>query len=413
MESEENHIKPEEQLSVDIEQPAEPSLEHGLEDDHEPKTFEGPESTLNEGGVSDDFPEQTDSPTEELRDEKEFTANDVPDDGEEVVQDPSTSVGEEDGPDVETTDLGQQAEESTEVVEKESDIYIENPESDSNKHEGIEVDEPEVEEPVESVEDDDDDFGSFDEASFEEFQEPEPIENDQSVMFGSAVMNDAVLFGERLEDVLESVLPKKAPETSNQDTTPDLLTEGGSEKLKTFSTLPRLNPPNWTRLKMRHGLLVSLGVPINLDELSSTHVPPTSKPTSRRRSTTENDIQWGDFIIPEFESLNISADRKDELMALTLSILSKIEDNNLNNTTQQFLSLCSEEVVDEKYREMQENYAQLVELSSIWQAQIQELRNSQEMFESVVQNMVGYRQKLQRNEILESLSKSKRGKRVF
>lgn len=364
------------------------------------------EATLEE--VSNDVSQKTESYLEKTNSIKEVEAENASFDDDRTNQDEDMSSSKE-IKETGATDEDSLEEKNKEVLEESSVDHI----AEATNEDDSEVQETEGVIDVEEVDEEDDDFGSFDEASFEEFQAPEPTENDQSIMFSSAVMNDAALFGERLEEMLDLLLPKNIPDSSDHSTTTDLLTEGGSERLKTFSTLPRLNPPNWTRLKMRHGLLVSLGVPINLDELSSTHLPPVSKPSSRRRSTTEDDIQWGDFKIPELESLNISDDRKNELMTHTLTILSKIEDSNLNNTTEQFLQQCSEEVVDEKYREMQDNYAQLVELSSVWQAQIQELRNSQEMFESVVQNMVGYRQKLQRNEILESLSKSKRGKRVF
>lgn len=258
--------------------------------------------------------------------------------------------------------------------------------------------------------DEDDDFGSFDEASIEEVLEPEP-ETELDAAFSSAVLHDFTQFKKNLDDLLDQIIPSADQEAKPLSS--ELLTEKASEKLKMFSALPRLNPPNWTRLKMRHGLLVSLGIPINLDELESSHNVPASKPTSKRRSITELDIQWGDFVVPEIETLSLSADRQQELMSQTLNILLRIEDDNLTNTTEQFLQLSAEAVVDEKLLQMQNNYSQLVELSSVWQAQLKELRNSQEMFESVVQDMVGYRQKLQRNEILESISKSKRGKRVF
>lgn len=265
----------------------------------------------------------------------------------------------------------------------------------------------EVEE--DGFDEDDDDFGSFDEASFEEVLEPEP-ELELDAAFSSAVLADFVQFNKNLDELLDKIIPPIDNELGTGSG--DLLTERASEKLKMFSTLPRLNPPNWTRLKMRHGLLVSLGVPINLDELDS-HIVPASKPYSKRRSITELDIKWGEFVVPDIETLSLSVDRQQELMTQTLPILSKIENDNLTNTTEQFLQLSAMAIVDEKLLQMQRNYSQLVELSSVWQAQLKELKNSQEMFESVVQDMVGYRQKLQRNEILESISKNKRGKRVF
>ena len=117
-------------------------------------------------------------------------------------------------------------------------------------------------------------------------------------------------------------------------------------------------------------------------------------------------------MVPDIASLLLSPDLQLELMANTVDILSRIEGDNLTNTTELFLQQCSEDMIDEKIRQMRANCALLVELSSVWQAQLKELRNSQEAFESVVQNMIGYRQKLQRNEIMQNI-RGKAGKRIF
>lgn len=261
--------------------------------------------------------------------------------------------------------------------------------------------------------DDDDDFGSFDEASFEEYQAPE-TPNQTSVEFSSAVLSDPEQFRLHLDESLGLAIAQTAPcpDIGSPVVAAELLTEKARATLETFSMLPRLNPPNWTRLKMRHELLVSLGVPINLDELDTTHATPSSKLLSRRRSITEQNIQWGEFVVPDIASLLLSPDLQLELMANTVDILSRIEGDNLTNTTELFLQQCSEDMIDEKIRQMRANCALLVELSSVWQAQLKELRNSQEAFESVVQNMIGYRQKLQRNEIMQNI-RGKAGKRIF
>lgn len=290
--------------------------------------------------------------------------------------------------------------------EEESKVYEGESEVEKHRHDKEQVEEGEGEEPEQ--EEDDDDFGSFDEASLQEYQAPEQIK--LTGEFSGAILNDPAKFSERLEKVLDHIFSSK--ETAAEiEKNSQLLTTNAAEYIQSFSTLPRLNPPNWTRLKTRHGLLLALGVPINLDELES-QVATSSRPLSKRRSFTENDINWGDFEVPDLDLLDISSEKKLELLADTLTILSKIEDDNLTNTTEQFLLLSLQDVVDRKLRQLQGNHALLVELSSVWQAQIKELRSSQELFESVVQNMVGYRQKLQRNKILENI-KTKKGKRVF
>lgn len=270
------------------------------------------------------------------------------------------------------------------------------------------------------TEEEDDDFGSFDEASFEEFQAPEPeIKQEKATVtklqFTSTTLSNLEQFQAKLDELLDSIFPEADLETNGSNST--LLTPQASEKLATLSRPPRLNPPNWIKLKIRHNLLIKLGVPINLDELESPNsvsITNNIHSHNRRRSVNEQDIDFGDFDIPEFELLNISSDQKQELLHKTNQLLSKIEEDNLNNTSQIFLESSLEESLDAKLAQLRENFKQLIELSSVWQDQMKELRNSQEIYESVVQNMVGYSQKLQRNEFIEHLKKKgKKGKRTF
>lgn len=250
----------------------------------------------------------------------------------------------------------------------------------------------------------DDDFGSFDEASFDEYQEPETAE------FDLAVFQNPQLFDERLDQLMERVLPQQE---KPRDTLATLLSEGASSHLTTLLKTPRLHPPNWTRLKIRRSLLINLGVPINLDELVEFLAKSTPATHARRRSISEKDIDWSQFDIPELADLHISGDRKQELMSKTAEILSRIDADNLNNTSELFLQTLSEEALTAKLQLMRDNYSRLVELSSVWRDETADLRKNQEIYEAVVQSMVGYSQKLQRNELLENLGKTKRGKRTF
>lgn len=259
---------------------------------------------------------------------------------------------------------------------------------------------------------DDDDFGSFDEASFEEFQVPETTDALDKLW---TLSNNPDAIDDELEKVLNLVVPE-AETTESKPEYPELV----SDKSLLFSIIsksPRLKPPNWIKLKIRHSLLIKLGVPINLDELDAPSLlaKVQNNARDRSRSISVQDIDWSHFEIPEFSTLNVSNEKKQELMSSTQQTLSRIEEDILNNTSELFLQNSSDSSLDAKLKQMRDNYAQLIELSSVWQDQIRELQNSQEIYESVVQNLVGYSQKLQRNEILESLSKgkSKKGKRTF
>lgn len=256
----------------------------------------------------------------------------------------------------------------------------------------------------------DDDFGSFDDASIEELEAaaPHPKEGE----FSSLVFQNPELFDQKLQTVMDSVFPQADTYVITES---QLLSESAAKHLEIFSRTPRLHPPNWTKLKTRHSLLIRLGVPINLDELESGTSglgPKSAVGHTRKRSVSEHDIDWSNFDIPEFASLQISGETKEELLGKSGEVLSEIEEHNLNNTSRPFLETSSGSSLDAKLQQMKDNHKRLIELSSVWQEQIRELRNSQEIYESVVQNMVGYSQKLRRNEILEHL-KLKKGKRAF
>lgn len=268
-------------------------------------------------------------------------------------------------------------------------------------------------------EEDEDDFGSFDEASFEEYQAPEQEESYQEppmTTLSQLDFQNPEQFLSKVDELLATIF-QVFPDTKSTPTT--LLNAEASEKLDILSRTPRLNPPNWIKLKIRHNLLIMLGVPINLDELDSTNSVSISNTANishnRRKSINEQDIHWENFSIPEVETFNLTPEQKQELLNKTGETLSKIEEDNLSNTSQLFLESSLESALDTKLAQMKSNYEQLIRLSAVWQDQMKELRNSQEVYESVVQNMVGYSQKLQRNEIIEQLQKTKgkKGKRTF
>lgn len=269
-----------------------------------------------------------------------------------------------------------------------------------------------------AVPEEDDEFGSFDEASFDEFQGEESTEpqEPQSSTFSSAVFQSEALIDQRVEETLDKIfhIPEHQEQTANEE----ILRDGAAEQFAVLSKIPHLLPPNWLRLNIRHKLLLNLGIPINLDEMEKggvaqmSHLAPHQH--QRKKSISEHDIDWSGFNVPEIESLNLDEEKKKNLMAQTKSLLDAVEEFNLQNTSQLFLETSSDEALDEKLSKMKENHRQLLELSAIWQGQIRELKNSQEMYELVVQNMVGYSQRLRREEILESLNRKKlKGKRSF
>ncbi|KAK6457724.1 uncharacterized protein RJT20DRAFT_26028 [Scheffersomyces xylosifermentans] len=347
---------------------------------------------------------------------------------------------------------------------------------------------PAADEKEQEDDDDDDDFGSFDEASFEDFEEPTIEEvtdtttlnnknfaevtsdgvtedskssisqaNNNLVSFHEEVFNDNELFHKKLEALFSTVFPELDAVDDNYgqihdnevDTDLNSTTKNTSTKANTIlserssviftqlSTMPHLSPPNWTRSKIRHNLLISLGVPINLDEMTksgasgvsagtgtsvdSNHLSVDSANSSigkrtlssgRRKSISAADISWDGFDIPDFETLGITADAKNELLLNTSEILSRIETDNLSNSSERFLldEHTSEDLLSGKLEQFQKNYNSLIQLASVWNNNLSELTKDFEIYESVVQNYIGYSQKLRRDEILENLKRVKSSK---
>ncbi|KAI5909781.1 hypothetical protein K4G61_g3469 [Candida parapsilosis] len=303
-----------------------------------------------------------------------------------------------------------------------------------------------------------DDFGDFDE--FETVNEETTIQRSQpntDPAFPDSCFSNKIEFESRLSKLLsklfitnEGSATARATSTSSFESPTDTTVDKPTESLlndrsrtiyKQISTMPYLHPPNWIRSDIRHNLLIKLGIPINLDELnannpgittttsmhqgtntslntihSSTdtnpqnHLSVPSQPQrSRKKSISEQDINWSDFTIPEFDSLKLTNDQLHQILSSTNGTISKIEYDLMENTSRQFLhDVKSDDVLDAKLTQLSNNHQELLKLSSIWQHQLHELRKDYEIYEQVVQSCIGYSQKLRREEILENLKKMRK-----
>jgi len=264
---------------------------------------------------------------------------------------------------------------------------------------------------------DEDDFGDFD--NFNSQQQPQPQFNEADlVRFDEVVLSNDEMFGQNLSKAMGTVF-SQIPPKDNWDST-ILLSDRSQQVYTEISRIPKLKPPNWVKLKIRHNLLLILGIPINLDDLNDgrldqhIEIDMNKDETHRKLDLQPEDIDWNGFNLPKFEDLKISKDQKALLLQATNEILSRIETDNMNNSSKSFLE-HNDERVDEKLKEFQNNYNELIQLGSLWNDQLRELQKDFEIYESVVQSTIGYSQKLKRDEIFEDLkklSKSKQKKKV-
>ena len=264
------------------------------------------------------------------------------------------------------------------------------------------------------------DFGSFDDTSFNEPEQQEPQISKNLIRFDDELFENRKEFTVQLDKLMDSIF-SESPKSRTDEGSPDSLLKGRSlEIFSELSTLPHLKPPNWIKLNIRHNLLIKLGIPINLDEIAqeapslkktsvSSHLEVLPGKTTRKKSISSSDINWDGFEVPDIEKLNLSNDSRAQLLDTTPEILSRIETDILNNSSKQFLQdSSSEDALSKKLEQYQSDYQQLLTLSSVWNTHLAELTNNFEIYESVVQNFIGYSQKLRRDEILDNLKKVKK-----
>ncbi|CAH6720060.1 hypothetical protein CLIB1444_03S03510 [[Candida] jaroonii] len=256
-------------------------------------------------------------------------------------------------------------------------------------------------------EEDDDDFGSFDDGEHVTDFTSQDVDIDSVIKFQN--IDD---FDGNLTTAIDKLFDLTIPEGDKQQEG-QLLDERSGQIYQQLSKLPHLKPNNWLKSRIRHNLLIKLGIPVNLDEIvddkrDTLAIPKTHQ---RRKSINEEDIIW-EVEIPDLEQLNISNDEKDELINKTNEILSKIETDNLNNSSQSFMQQENEEELKNKLLQLRENHQQLIKVSSVWNHEFKECKKNFEIYESVVQTFIGYSQKLERDALLNNIkhlkSKSKK-----
>lgn len=251
---------------------------------------------------------------------------------------------------------------------------------------------------TESASDSESDFGSF--GSFDQ------DENDQDSFAPTTPTIDYTDPKERetvIKRSLEAMfdLPVHPPSPKNEnDLFKELLSDRSSELYSRLSDIPHLRPPNWTRLVVRHRLLVNLGIPVNLDEISTA---PASQELAgeRRKSVNAAEIDWNGLDIPDYNALHLDAGTRSHHIENTLALIDRIEAENMENSSLQYLETALVENLKAKLHQYQNNASQLRTSASVWRNELSVLQNDFEIYESVVQNLIGHSQRLRRDELLQ------------
>ncbi|CCE72778.1 Piso0_000372 [Millerozyma farinosa CBS 7064] len=260
------------------------------------------------------------------------------------------------------------------------------------------------------------DFGSFDNVSVERLDYSTtdttnvlsggPLDNNTDA--SNEFLKSSELFMEKISKILDEQFTATT-ENSSEDSRVDFhhLLDKGGQSIEEFSRIPKLSPHNWVKSNIRRNLFIQLGIPINLDEFKHETAQTAIHPSTRRPSSKEEDIEWSGFEIPELEKLEITGDERNELESQTAEMLSSVEKDNLEHSSEQFLKTADINILQERLEQFRHNHELLIKLSSVWRHKLMNLKEDYETFESVVQNITGYSQKLKREEILNSLKKMK------
>lgn len=177
---------------------------------------------------------------------------------------------------------------------------------------------------------------------------------------------------------------------------------------------------NWIRLKIRYNLFLKLKFPFDLDQVvlndhfkivnqknnksnKSNKSNKICHPENDIESTIENGVR--DIKLDQLKANNTS------LLNYTDTLLSKIEFDNLNNSSFGYLEKCTEEIIDLKLDQFKKNYDELLLLDLFWKSKLNDLISNSKIYEEVIQSHIGYSQKINRKKIFEKKEAEKKKKK--
>ncbi|KAL6252513.1 hypothetical protein RBB50_000232 [Rhinocladiella similis] len=281
----------------------------------------------------------------------------------------------------------------------------------------------------------DDDFGDFD----DEFQEPEVEAEDATASSVSTSQTNQIpaqpfplIDFDKLSSVpelfavtqahLDAMFPSSTAEKlsfiTQQESIPDespIFPSDRSRSLwKQLITPPPLQSPNWTQSRIRRLFLVSLGVPVDLDEI----LPPSKQkklilpdinlePSSRQ---SESDRTLGSVARLKAQAANDSTGSVDSTQSGTTKErrsrrpkgpppppeLDLIAVKRLCATTDEKLDGFTDEELKAHVKELQDVTEKTSELLEYWLKRRDGLRKEKEAFEGVIENLVRHARRVRK-----------------
>lgn len=222
---------------------------------------------------------------------------------------------------------------------------------------------------------------------------------------------------------LDAMFPKSTSETVASLHQPDPIPEASpifpsdrSRSLwKQLVTPPPLQPPNWTQSRIRRLFLVSLGVPVDLDEI----LPPSKQkklilpdinlePSSRK---SESDKALGSVARLKAQAANDSTGSVDSTQSGTKDRPSRpkrskgvppppeldlVSVKRLCATTDEKLDGFTDEELQAHVKQLTETSEKTSELLEYWLKRRDGLRKEKEAFEGVIENLVRHARRVRK-----------------
>lgn len=176
-------------------------------------------------------------------------------------------------------------------------------------------------------------------------------------------------------------------------------------------TPPPLQPPNWVRSRTRRLFLVSLGVPVDLDEILPASkqkklVLPTIHPTSDRPSSeTHGDKGRAAGVGDKSQNMLDAASKQQQPSSSSTPRLkgrpppSEVDSASariLCNTTEEALAGLSDADLSAHVAKMEALNKQASEMLIYWQQAKESARGDKDAFEAVIENLVKHARRVRR-----------------
>ena len=260
---------------------------------------------------------------------------------------------------------------------------------------------------------DDDDFGEFDEAYLAEESIPQSAppattaKPHQLLDFDSLNSVDEITAA--CEPFIHQIF-RDVPRQTDEDTAPvgnSFLNERSHSLWSQLVAPPALQPPNWVKSRTRRLFLVSLGVPVDLDEIlpasKQKRLVLPSIDIEQERHASQKESQAANHAVSKLKHQNRSStsidrpssrsEKKRKGPAPPPEFNENVARLMCSTTTQALTNLSDEELQSHKVQ-LEQLKKSASETLEFWLIQRDSAKGDKEAFEEVIQNLVKHAQKV-------------------